>query len=71
MMSFRFPVTLYRESARLGKITFHSPFLRATSDYTCEPEGILGPDEAKDLFRQIRQAPLSEEGVIGQFGWQV
>jgi hypothetical protein len=70
-MCFRFPVTLYRDSARQGRITFHSPLLRETSDYTCEPEGILAPDQARDLFRQIRQAPLSEEGMIGQFGWKV
>jgi hypothetical protein len=70
-MCFRFPVTLYRDSARQGQITFHSPFLREIPDYTCEPEGILGPVEARDLFRQIRQAPLSEEGVIGQYGWKV
>lgn len=70
-MSFHFPVTLYRDSARQGHITFHNPLVRETSDYTCEPEGILGHDEVKDLFRQLRRTPLAEEGVIGQFGWQV
>jgi hypothetical protein len=64
-------VTLYCGSARQGRITFRNLFVRETSDYTCEPEGILGPDEAKALFRQIRQAPLSEEGVIGEFAWHV
>jgi len=49
-MRFRFPVTLYRGSARQGQITFHSFFVQETSDYTCEPEGILVHDEAKDLF---------------------
>jgi hypothetical protein len=44
--------------------------VKEASDYTCEPAGILVYDEAKDLFRQIRQAPLSDKGMIGKFAWQ-
>jgi len=69
-MSFCFPVRLYLGSARQGLITFHSPVVKETSDYTCEPRNILAYDEAKDLLRQIRRAPLSGEGVIGKFVWQ-
>ena len=69
-MSFCFPVRLYLGSARQGQITFHRLFVKETSDYTCEPAGILVYDEAKDLFRQIRQAPLSDKGMIGKFAWQ-
>jgi hypothetical protein len=37
-MKFHFPVKLYRDSTRQGQITFHSYCVKATSDYTCEPE---------------------------------
>ena len=70
-MSFYFPVKLYDGPARQGQITFHSLSVKEASDYTCEPAGILVYDEAKDLFRQIRQAPLSDKGMIGKFAWQV
>ena len=70
-MSFFFPVRLYLGSTRQGQITYHSLSVRETSDYTCEPANILVLDEAKDLFRQIRQAPASVAGVIGKFVWQV
>jgi hypothetical protein len=70
-MSFCFPVKLYLGSARQGQITFRKSFVKETSDYTCEPEGILVHDEAKDLFRQIGRAPLSDVGVIGKFVWRV
>jgi hypothetical protein len=69
-VSFCFPVRLYLASARQGLITFHSFVVKETSDYTCEPQGILVHDEAKDLLRQIRRSPLSREGVIGNFVWQ-
>jgi hypothetical protein len=70
-MSFRFPVKLYAGSVRQGQVTFHSLFIKEPSDYTCEPEGILAQDEAKDLFRQIRRAPLTDEGRIGNLVWRV
>jgi hypothetical protein len=70
-MSFYFPVSLYLGSARQGKITFHRLLVKEISDYTCEPANILVLDEAKDLFRQIRQAPSSIAGVIGKYTWQV
>lgn len=70
-MSFCFPVKLYRGSVWQGQITFRRLFVKETSDYTCEPEGMLARDEARDLFRQIGQAPLSGEGVIGKFVWRV
>ena len=70
-MSFNFPVILYVGSARQGQITFHNLSVKETSDYTCDPINILVLDEAKDLFRQIRQAPASIAGMIGKFAWQV
>jgi hypothetical protein len=70
-MRFHFPVTLYRGSTRQGQITFRSTFINEASDYTCEPEGILVCEKAQALFRQIRQSPLSETGVIGDYVWQV
>ena len=70
-MSFYFPVILYVGPARQGQITFHSLSVKETSDYTCEPIDILVLDEAKDLLRQIRQAPASVAGMIGRFAWQV
>jgi hypothetical protein len=70
-MSFFFPVILYVGAARQGQITFHSLSVKETADYTCEPSDILVLDEAKDLFRQIRQAPASIAGMIGKFAWQV
>jgi len=70
-MTFRFPVNLYLGTTRQGKITFRSLAVTEPSDYLCEPEGLLVYDEAKDLLRQIRRAPLSAEGVIGEFAWQV
>jgi hypothetical protein len=70
-MSFCFPVSLYLGPARQGQITFHSFSVKETSDYTCDPTNILVLDEAKDLFRQIRQAPASIAGMIGKFVWQV
>ena len=70
-MSFRFPVALYLDSVRQGLVTFHSLFVTKVSDYACEPDGLLVYDEAKNLLRQIRQAPLSQEGTIGKFAWRV
>jgi len=70
-MSFSFPVGLYLNAARQGQITFHNFLVKQPSDYICEPEGLLVYDEAKNLLRQIRRAPLSEAGVIGKFVWQV
>ena len=70
-MSFRFSVNLYLGASRQGKVTYHSLFVKETSDYTCEPEGMLVLKDARDLLRQIRRAPLSEEGVIGKFIWRV
>lgn len=70
-MNFYFPVKLYIGPARQGQITFHNLSVKETSDYTCDPVNILVLDEAKDLFRQIRQAPLSGEGMIGKFVWQI
>ena len=70
-MRFRFPVRLYLDAARQGQITFHNVLVKEPSDFTCEPVGLLVYDEAKDLLRQIRRAPLSETGVIGKFVWQV
>lgn len=70
-MSFYFPVALYLGSVRQGQITFHNLIVKKSSDYTCEPVGILVQDEAINLLRQIRQVPLSREGMIGKFAWQV
>jgi hypothetical protein len=70
-MRFYFPVSLYLDSARQGIITFHAMSIKETSDYTCEPANILVLDEAKDLFRQIRQAPMSIAGIIGRYIWKV
>ena len=70
-MSFRFSVALYLNSARQGLVTFHDFVVTKVSDYICEPEGLLVYDEARELLRQIRRAPLSNEGVIGKFVWRV
>jgi hypothetical protein len=70
-MSFNFPVILYFGPARQGQITFHRLFVKEKTDYTCEPANILVLDEAKELLRQIRQAPLSIAGIIGKYIWQV
>ena len=70
-MSFRFPVRLYLDAARQGQITFHSFLVNEPSDFTCEPEGLLIYDEAKNLLRQIRRSPLTVAGQIGKFVWQV
>ena len=69
-MSFCFPVRLYLDATRQGQITFHNFLVKEPSDFTCEPVGLLVYDEAKDLLRQIRRAPLSEAGLIGKFVWQ-
>ena len=68
-MHIHMPVGLYRGFNRLGKITFHTLFVEQPSDYTCEPQGILADDEARDLLRQVRQTPLSCQGVIGKYAW--
>jgi hypothetical protein len=70
-MNFRFPVGLYFGTTRQGQITFHNFLVKEPSDFTCEPVGLLVYNEARDLLRQIRRAPLSEAGVIGKFTWQV
>ncbi len=70
-MSFRFPVNLYLHATRQGRITFHKFLVEHSSDFTCEPVGLLVFNEARELLRQIRLAPLSETGVIGKFTWQV
>ena len=70
-MNFRFPVRLYLDAARQGQITFHNVLVKEPSDFTCEPVGLLVYNEARDLLRQIRRAPLSEAGVIGKFIWRV
>lgn len=70
-MSFRFPVGLYFGTTRQGQITFHNVLVEEPSDFTCEPVGLLVYDEAKNLLRQIRRAPMSEAGKIGKFVWQV
>ena len=70
-MNFSFPVGLYVGTARQGQITFHSFLVNEPSDFTCEPEGLLVYDEAKNLLRQIRRSPLSVAGAIGKFVWQV
>ncbi len=70
-MSFRFPVGLYLDTTRQGQITFHNFLVKEPSDFTCEPEGLLVYDEAKNLLQQIRRAPLSVAGEIGKFVWQV
>jgi hypothetical protein len=70
-MSFNFPVILYFGPVRQGQITFHRFFVKETSDYTCDPANILGFDEAKELFGQIRQAPSTIAGIIGKYIWQV
>jgi hypothetical protein len=70
-MNFHFPVGLYLDATRQGQITFNSLAVKEPSDFTCEPEGLLVYDEAKNLLRQIRRAPLSVAGEIGKFVWQV
>jgi hypothetical protein len=68
-MNFRISVGLYRRFARHGQITFHSLLVKQPSDYTCEPEGILVHDEARDLLQEIRRDPLCCQGVIGKYTW--
>ena len=70
-MNFRFPVRLYLDAARQGQVTFHNFLVKEPSDFTCEPVGLLVYNEARDLLRQIRRAPLSHDGVIGKFAWRV
>jgi hypothetical protein len=70
-MSFSYAVGLYSGPTRQGQITFNSLFVTKPSDYICVPEGLLVQDEAKNLLRQIRRAPLSHEGMIGKFAWRV
>ena len=70
-MNFRFPVRLYLDAIRQGQVTFHNAHVKEPSDFTCEPLGLLVYDEARDLLKQIRRAPLSEAGVIGKFVWRV
>ena len=70
-MKFRFPVGFYFGSTRKGQVTFHNFLVTKPSDFTCEPEGLLLYDEAKNLLRQIRQAPLTVAGEIGKFVWQM
>jgi hypothetical protein len=70
-MKFSFSVNLYIGSDRQGQVTYHSVFVKERTDYTCVPDGLLRYEEVRDLLRQIRRAPLSQEGVIGKFVWQV
>ena len=70
-MKFSFPVGLYFDATRQGQITFHNVLVNKPSDFTCEPEGLLVYDEAKNLLRQIRRSPLTVAGEIGKFAWQV
>ena len=70
-MNFRFPVRLYLDATRQGQITFHNVLVKEPADFTCDPAGLLVYDEARNLLRQIRRAPLSEAGVIGKFVWRV
>ena len=65
-MSFRFPVRLYLDAARQGQVTFHNILVKEPSDFTCVPAGLLVFDEARELLRQIRRAPLSEAGVTAR-----
>lgn len=69
-MNFYLPVVLYLDSVRQGLITFHNFTVKKSSDYTCDPVGILVQEEATDLLQQIRHVPWTGEGVIGKFVWQ-
>jgi hypothetical protein len=56
---------------RQGQITFRNFHVQQPSDYTCEPEGLLVLNDAKELFNQLRQAPLSDKGRIGKYTWLI
>ncbi len=58
-----FTIGLYRDFARQGRITFRTLPATKFSDYISKPSGILSPDEAEYLSRQLRRTPAVCQGV--------
>jgi hypothetical protein len=66
----KFSVGLYRDFARQGRITFRTLPATKSSDYVSKPDGILSPDEAEHLSRQLRRTPAVCQGVVGKYVWR-
>ncbi len=65
-----FTVGLYRDFARQGRVIFRTLPATKLSDYVSKPGGILSPDEAEYLSRQLRRTPTVCQGVVGKYVWR-
>ncbi len=65
-----FSVGLYRDFARQGGLTFNTLPATQSSDYVSKPEGVLSPDEAEHVSRQLLVRPVICQGVVGECVWR-
>jgi len=65
-----FSVGLYRDFTRKGGLSFSTLPATQSSDYVAKPEGILSPDEAEHVSRQLLLRPVICRGVVGEYLWR-
>jgi hypothetical protein len=65
-----FSVGLYHDFARKGGLTFNTLPATKASDYVSKPGGILSPDQAEHVSRQLLQTPVICRGVVGNYVWR-